>query len=208
MRVDYKGSSLLHCMKFVVGSARLLFLCDCDSCVLQNFLINYYRCILLPSELCMRDYQRAFCCGKDRSAIRMTVSIPRQRCSSFVNQPSMEQKMAFKALRGIALLLLAVPFNKALTIPSEGSLVDTPAPFINITLPPSPRLNDLSIDCRGSLYGTGLRYDSCLDAFRTFKKGAARNPVQIRRGRGSGRAVHNLPWMWVSGMMICSSSSL
>lgn len=111
--------------------------------------------------------------------------------------------MISKRLRGTAVLLLAVPFSNALTIPTEGTLVDTPAPLINITLAqslnPAASPNDLQIDCRGSQYGTGLRYSSCLDAFRTFSHGQAVNPVQIRR-RGPGEAAHQLPWMWVSGM--------
>lgn len=110
--------------------------------------------------------------------------------------------MFSKRLHGKTVLLLAVAFSNALTIPTGGTLGDTPAPLINITLPqrlnPAASLEDFQINCRGSQYGTGLRYSSCLDAFRTFSHGQAVNPVQIRR-RGPGEAAHKLPWMWVSG---------
>lgn len=105
-------------------------------------------------------------------------------------------------IRNVALLAGGVVVTSGLTIPTEGSLSDTPAPLIKIPLPldtdpPSPS-NDLEIQCRGSQYGTNLRYDSCLDAFRTFTHGAATNPVHIGRRRDLGYTI-GLPWKWVSG---------
>ncbi|CAO1605780.1 hypothetical protein XANCAGTX0491_009286 [Xanthoria calcicola] len=68
---------------------------------------------------------------------------------------------------------------------------------------PGARLEDLRIDCRGTQYGRGLRYASCLDAFRTFRHGQAVNPAVIRR-RGPESAAHKLPWIWASGDGRCT----
>lgn len=124
-----------------------------------------------------------------------------------VQGPSMDHgrpsTMFWRGIRGIYVLLLADRFSNALTIPTEGTLGTTPAPLIGVPAPSSPRLaanlTDIQIDCQGSRYGRGLRYSSCLDAFRTFQHGATENPVEIRR-RGAGQAARKLPWMWVSGM--------
>ncbi|KAL8992123.1 MAG: hypothetical protein Q9169_007353 [Polycauliona sp. 2 TL-2023] len=102
-------------------------------------------------------------------------------------------------------LIVAVCVGNALTVPNEGALVNAAVPLQNNSLLESQNHvgnpNDLQIDCDRSRYGSGLRYSSCLDAFRTFQHGATQNPVQIRRrGEGQGQAARNLPWMWVSGM--------
>ena len=111
--------------------------------------------------------------------------------------------MLWRGFRGICMFSLAVSSGDALTIPTEGTLDNTPASLINIPVlsspGPSSNLTDVQIDCQGSRYGRGLRYSSCLDAFRTFQQGATENPVMIRR-RGPGQAARKLPWMWVSGM--------
>lgn len=103
-----------------------------------------------------------------------------------------------------ALFISGVAFANGLTIPTEGSLSNTPAPLINITIPPDANSatpsNDLQIQCRGSQYGSHLSYTSCLDAFSTFPHGGAVNLVQIRRRGGPGLAAHKLPWRWISGM--------
>ncbi|KAL8685527.1 MAG: hypothetical protein Q9218_007706 [Villophora microphyllina] len=88
--------------------------------------------------------------------------------------------------------------------PSDGSLVNTPAPLINISLPSAgnpetPSLNDIQIQCRGRQFGFDLNYNSCLDAFGTFSQGHFENPVQIGR-RGTGSYARSLPWKWVSCM--------
>ena len=111
--------------------------------------------------------------------------------------------MLWRGFRGICMFSLAVSSGDALTIPTEGTLDNAPASLINIPVlsspGPSSNLTDVQIDCQGSRYGRGLRYSSCLDAFRTFQQGATENPVMIRR-RGPGQAARKLPWMWVSGM--------
>lgn len=111
--------------------------------------------------------------------------------------------MFSKGFHEIAVLLLTFSASNALTDPTGGAPGDTPAPLANLTLPqsmgPGARLEDLRIDCRGAQYGRGLRYASCLDAFRTFRHGQAVNPAVIRR-RGPEPAAHKLPWIWASGM--------
>lgn len=102
------------------------------------------------------------------------------------------------------LLALQSILCNAATIPyGDGSLVDTPAPLINISLPllrppaTSPS-NDIQVQCRGSQFGNGLSYSSCLDAFSTFKEGESSATILIGR-RGTGVYVRYLPWKWVSG---------
>ncbi|KAL8668590.1 MAG: hypothetical protein Q9168_006789 [Polycauliona sp. 1 TL-2023] len=98
---------------------------------------------------------------------------------------------------GIIWLLSALDVSNALTIPTEGALVNTPSPpATNIS-----SLNELQIDCDGPRYGSNVRYSSCLEAFRTFQNGHSENAVLIRRRNtgGPGQPVRNLPWMWVSG---------
>lgn len=115
--------------------------------------------------------------------------------------------MLFFLVSNIALLALCT----SLRIPSQGSLADTPAPLINIILPlaadPPASSNDIHIHCQGTQYGTGLSYSSCLDAFATFTRGAAENPVTIGRRR-TGKYTQNVPWRWVSGMESPSTCSL
>ncbi|KAL8898786.1 MAG: hypothetical protein Q9207_006527 [Kuettlingeria erythrocarpa] len=90
----------------------------------------------------------------------------------------------------------------AATIPAgDGSLIDTPAPLVNLSLPAvappaTPSLNDIQIQCQGPLHGTDLNYDSCLDTFGTFEHGRDPTPILIGR-RYAGPYVRYLPWRWV-----------
>lgn len=101
-------------------------------------------------------------------------------------------------LRALTIAVLAARAslcNAATIPPGDGSLVDTPAPLINISLPLS---NDLQIQCRGRQLGMNLDYGSCLDAFRQFAEG--QNPRQIQIGRrGTPGNVRDLPYKWASG---------
>ena len=88
---------------------------------------------------------------------------------------------------------------------SDGSQLDTHRPLTNISLalakPPTTLLsNDIQIQCRGSQFGFGLSYRSCLDAFSTFDEGASRVPIRIGRRVTDGYARY-LPWKWVSGRL-------
>ncbi|KAL8646120.1 MAG: hypothetical protein Q9210_006309 [Variospora velana] len=107
----------------------------------------------------------------------------------------------------LVLNIALLGLSSGLTIPTEGRLADTPAPLINITPPlavdPAASSNNIQIDCRGSHYGTGLSYSSCLDAFGTFTRGGAENPVTIGRRR-TGKYTQNVPWRWVSGDGRCT----
>ncbi len=134
---------------------------------------------------------------------------PLQTEDNLVRRPSIHNDrhgtMFIRRLMGIAALLHASANSYALTIRPEGTSDNPPAPLPDV--PPTARLNtsesleEPQIDCRGSRYGRGLLYSSCLNAFRTFQQGATENPVPIRR-RGPGMAARKLPWMWVSGMLI------
>lgn len=110
----------------------------------------------------------------------------------------------FLALVGTLLLGIHGGLCDAATIPpSDGSLAQTLAPLINISLPwvdPStiPASNDIKIQCRGRQFGMHLSYNSCLDAFGAFPQGHSNVPVKIGR-RGTGLYVRNLPWKLVSG---------
>lgn len=106
--------------------------------------------------------------------------------------------------RAIVFALVVTCCNALIIPPGEGSLVSVPAPLINISMPettePTTAPNDYEPDCKGAQYGTNIRYESCLDAFGTFKNGGAANPVRIgRRSTGTDYA-QNVPWKWVSGM--------
>lgn len=84
------------------------------------------------------------------------------------------------------------------TVPThDGSLLDTPAPLINIssttTLPNNARFN-----CNGRQFGFELDYNSCLDAFRSFDLGGSPLPMKIGRRNGENYD-RKLPWKWVSG---------
>ncbi|KAL8729981.1 MAG: hypothetical protein Q9181_004827 [Wetmoreana brouardii] len=86
---------------------------------------------------------------------------------------------------------------------NDGTLINAPAPLINLSLysavpPATPSPNDIQIQCRGRQFGTRLDYGSCLDAFRTFPYGHSDAPVLIGR-RGHGPYVRKLPWRLVSG---------
>lgn len=102
------------------------------------------------------------------------------------------------------LLLIHRFLCDAATIPAgDGSLIDTPAPLINFSLPAvappaTPSLNDIQIQCQGPMYGTDLNYASCLDTFGTFEHGRDPTPIRIGR-RYAGPYVRYLPWRWVGG---------
>ncbi|KAL8942545.1 MAG: hypothetical protein Q9216_001589 [Gyalolechia sp. 2 TL-2023] len=105
------------------------------------------------------------------------------------------------SVRTAASLVFGGMLCTVLTFPtSEGSLVAIPAPLINISSPidtnPSTSSNDIQIECRGSQYGTHIRYASCLDAFGTFKNGGTSNPVRIGLRKTGTNYAQNLPWKW------------
>ncbi|CAL8580387.1 hypothetical protein XPA_006115 [Xanthoria parietina] len=104
------------------------------------------------------------------------------------------------ALLFISCKALAVP-------PNTSSLITSPAPLIDIpsstSTDPGSSLKDVKIQCRGPSFGTGLNYDSCRDAFATFRYGSDNIPVLIGQ-RGTGTYAHNLPWRWISGDGLCT----
>ncbi|KAL9576214.1 MAG: hypothetical protein Q9212_007287 [Teloschistes hypoglaucus] len=114
--------------------------------------------------------------------------------------------MSSKNVHQIVVLFfwIAASCSAFLTAPPENSLLTTPAPLINLSLPvignePS-FLNDSLRKCNGAQYGTNLNYDSCLDAFRTFQLGAHPGDVLVgKRGIGEGNFAIWLPYRLISG---------
>ncbi len=101
-------------------------------------------------------------------------------------------------------LINLVPGPSSIANPTTDAQINGQA---NLTFDGSSKdgSNDLKIDCSAARYGRGLTYTSCANAISTFVQPFT-GWVTIGPRDGDQSYDYFLPWRWISGTLLQSSS--